>query len=332
MSAPTYLDLFSGAGLFSAGLVQAGFEPVLAVELGVEAAASYRRNVSQCVVRGSVADFIGTPKVDVVIAGPPCQGFSTLGRRDPTDVRNALGLLILPWVRAADPSLVVVENVPPFLRSPQWRELAAGLGELGYADVVTWELDALDFGAPQKRRRAFTVASRLGPVARPLPSTDVPQTAGSVLFAPGLDKSDPMHVWPTAKGIAADRIALIPPLGDKRSLLRRYPHLCPPSWFKIADQATDVWGRIDPDKPSNTIRCDFQNPSKGRYLHPTENRTLSLREGARLQGVPDAWCFEGTPAAAARQIGNGVPILMAHAVGEALRSALVGTGVTALAA
>ncbi|MEE7462079.1 DNA (cytosine-5-)-methyltransferase [Methylobacterium fujisawaense] len=332
MSAPTHLDLFSGAGLFSAGLVQAGFEPVLAVELGAEAVASYRRNVSRCAVHGSVADFRGAPKVDVVIAGPPCQGFSTLGRRDPTDVRNALGLLILPWVRAADPSLVVIENVPPFLRSPQWRELAAGLRELGYADVVTWELDALDFGVPQRRRRAFTVASRLGPVAQPAPTTATPRTASSALFAPGLDKADPMHVWPTPKGIAADRIALIPPLGDKRDLLRGHPHLCPPSWSKIADQATDVWGRIDPDKPSNTVRCNFQNPSKGRYLHPTENRTLSLREGARLQGVPDSWCFEGKPLPAARQIGNGVPIPMAHAVGESLRAALAGMGVTALAA
>src|SRR3546814_6511144 len=77
-------------------------------------------------------------------------------------------------------------------------------------------------------------------------------------------------------------------------------------------QATDVWGRIDPDQPSNTIRCTFQNPSKGRYLHPIENRTLSLREGARLQGVPDCWTFAGRPYPVARQIGNGVPVPLAR--------------------
>src|SRR3546814_6594774 len=82
--------------------------------------------------------------------------------------------------------------------------------------------------------------------------------------------------------------------------MRLAPELCPPSWERVGCQATDVWGRIDPDQPSNTIRCTFQNPSKGRYLHPIENRTLSLREGARLQGVPDCWTFAGRPYPVAR--------------------------------
>ena len=71
---------------------------------------------------------------------------------------------------------------------------------------------------------------------------------------------------------------------------------------------------MDPDKPANTLRCTFQNPSKGRYLHPTEDRVLSLREGARLQGVPDDWTFVGKPYPVARQIGNGVPVPLARAV------------------
>ena len=143
--APTFIDLFAGAGLFSAGMMQAGFEPALAVELDQEAVASYRRNVSPCAVRGSVTEPREIPQVDVVIAGPPCQGFSTLGRRDPTDVRNDLSLSILPWIEAASPSLVVVENVPPFLRSTQWRRLARRLKALGYRSVDTWELDAAGF-------------------------------------------------------------------------------------------------------------------------------------------------------------------------------------------
>jgi DNA (cytosine-5)-methyltransferase 1 len=125
-----------------------------------------------------------------------------------------------------------------------------------------------------------------------------------------------MHIWPKPVGIAAERIALVPPKGDKRDIVIMAPKLCPPSWFKIGCQATDAWGRIDPDEPANTIRCTFQNPSKGRYLHPTEDRVLSLREGARLQGVPDHWIFEGRPYPVARQIGNGVPVPLAAAVGR----------------
>ena len=96
--------------------------------------------------------------------------------------------------------------------------------------------------------------------------------------------------------------------------MRLAPEICPASWAKVGCQATDVWGRMDPDKPANTLRCTFQNPSKGRYLHPTEDRVLSLREGARLQGVPDDWTFVGKPYPVARQIGNGVPVPLARAV------------------
>ena len=313
----TLIDLFAGAGLFSAGMMQAGFRPVLAVELSGEAVASYNRNVAPCAVKGSVADFPGAPKADVVIAGPPCQGFSTLGRRDPSDVRNDLSLTILPWVVAASPQIVVVENVPPFLRSAQWRQLCAALAQMGYSEIEAWEMDAADYGTPQRRRRAFTVASRCGPIAAPVPSGRT-VTSGIALAAPGLSADDPMHIWPIKRGAAGARIALVPPRGAKRDLLRLCPELCPPSWTKLGSNATDVYGRIDPDQPSNTLRCEFQNPSKGRYLHPVENRVLSLREGARLQGIPDEWSFVGRPWTVARQIGNGVPLPLGSAVGDAL--------------
>ncbi len=298
--------------------MQAGFSPILAIELAPEAVASYRRNVSSCVVQGSVTDIIETPKVDVVIAGPPCQGFSTLGRRDPTDVRNDLSLTILPWIKSTSPNVVVIENVPPFLSSPQWQRVARRLKGLGYKSIETWELDAADFGTPQRRRRAFTIASKIGRIARPVPHEG--GAIASSAFSTPINPGDPMHSWPIPVGIAAERIVLIPPLGDKRDILRMRPDLCPPSWEKVGCNATDVWGRIDPDQPSNTLRCTFQNPSKGRYIHPTENRVISLREGARLQGIPDDWVFEGKPYPVARQIGNGVPIPLAKAVAEAVKA------------
>ncbi|MDE1918031.1 MAG: DNA cytosine methyltransferase [Sphingomonadales bacterium] len=316
----THIDMFSGAGLFSAGFVDVGFEPRLAIDLSKEAVATYNRNLPAVAVAGSVTTFDQIPAADVLIAGPPCQGFSTLGRQDPLDVRNGLALEVPRWAQASDASVVVVENVPPFLNSAHWSELAAALEELGYG-ISTWVLDAAEHGAPQVRRRAFTIASKIGPIARPLPSPER-ISAGAAIGAP-MQVGDPLHTWPTPKGIAAERIALIPPKGDKRDVMRLAPHLCPPSWEKVGIQATDVWGRINPELPANTIRCTFQNPSKGRYLHPTENRTLSLREGARLQGVPDSWTFVGRPYPVARQIGNGVPVPLARAVAASVREALL---------
>ena len=314
-------DLFSGAGLFSAGFKAAGYDIVLAVELDGQAVKSYSRNVSPNIIKGSVTEQVAVQS-DVLIAGPPCQGFSTLGRMDPTDARNSLSLDVVRWAKDSAAKVVVIENVPPFLRSPQWKLLARRLKALGY-EIETWELNAHDFGTPQLRRRAFTVASKVGKIGEPLatgPGMNVGRVIGDLVdVARG---EDPMHTWPIPVGIAAQRIRLVPPGGDKRDIVRLAPELCPPSWGKMGCQATDVWGRVNPNAPSNTLRCTFQNPSKGRYLHPTLDRSLSLREGARLQGIPDEWQMSGRGYAVARQIGNGVPVPLAKAVAEQVRKAL----------
>jgi DNA (cytosine-5)-methyltransferase 1 len=313
------IDMFCGAGLFSAGWAAHGFTPVLAVDLSKEAVSSYNLNLPPVAVAASATEWAEIPKAEILIAGPPCQGFSTLGRQDPLDVRNSLALEVPRWAAMAEPRVAIVENVPPFLASAQWAEMAAQFEALGY-EIFTWILDAVDYGTPQLRRRAFTIASRIGVFDPPEPQLHV-ATVGEVLRRP-IKADDPLHRWPEPVGIAADRIALIPALGDKRDVMRLAPHLCPPSWEKMGCHATDVWGRMDPTTPANTIRCTFQNPSKGRYLHPVENRTISLREGARLQGVPDSWSFVGRPYPVARQIGNGVPVPLAAAVAATVKSAL----------
>lgn len=314
------IDIFSGAGLFSCGFQQVGFSPVLAMDVAQDAIATYNRNVAPVGICGPVSKLQVLPDCEVLIAGPPCQGFSTLGRRDPLDERNALALEIARLAATNPPPVVVIENVPPFLKSASWRELCHQLGQLGYA-MTAWELDAANYGAAQHRARAFTIASMVGPIGRPRP-TDGLTCAGEILARP-VSADDPMHRWPKPSKLAAGRMAQIPIGGDKRDLMRAAPDLCPPSWAIVGCQATDVWGRIDPAKPANTLRCAFQNPSKGRYIHPTEDRVLSLREGARLQGVPDEWIFEGRNYPVARQIGNGVPVPLAKAVAEQIRFAFL---------
>lgn len=115
---------------------------------------------------------------------------------------------------------------------------------------------------------------------------------------------------------------LIPAGGDKRDILRRAPHLAPPSWHRTTCEVTDVWGRLDWDAPANTLRTCLLNPSKGRYIHPEQHRVISLREAARLHSIPDSWSFAGTPYQVARQIGNSVPPKLGAVVARACRRRL----------
>lgn len=308
-------DLFAGAGLFSQAFADHGARLRFAIELDTNAAATYAHNIGPHVRVASATEIVQVPPVNVIVAGPPCQGFSTLGRRDPKDVRNRLCLVVPRWAEACQAQVVVVENVPPFLESGAWRAMRRAFVAQRF-DVTTWTLDAYDFGVPQRRRRSFTIASRVG---LPPPPTPRGGQAAKVAFRP-IGRADPMHIWPTASTLMATRLRHLPPGGDRRDLMRRIPGLCPPSWGRIGCEATDVWGRIDPNSPANTIRCDFQNPSKGRYVHPTEDRMISLREGARLQQIPESWVMLGHRTAITRQIGNGVPLGLGRAVAETVLS------------
>ncbi len=303
------VDLFCGAGMLSAGFSRVGFRPIFAIDVDSNAVTSFNLNVAPVAVCDDVSA-ARQIRCDVLLAGPPCQGFSTLGRRDGRDQRNDLSLCIVEWTVATGARVVVIENVPPFLESPQWRRVRHDLEGQGFETTV-WTIDAYAVGAPQHRTRSFTIASKLGMPPEPRHAARKRQLADAIH---SISANDPMHVWPRHSELTKCRLRRIPAGGDKRDLMRKAPELCPPSWFRLGPQATDVWGRMRWDRPANTLRCEFQNPSKGRYIHPTKNRVISLREGARLQGVPDKWLFSGGPGAIARQIGNGVPLQLGTAV------------------
>lgn len=160
------IELFCGAGLIGAGFSSVGFEPVYAVDLEKDAIATYNTNMKHKV--GVVSDVkkIKKMKADVIIAGPPCQGFSTLGKRDSKDERNKLSLVVFDWAKTVKPKVVVIENVPQFLSSVYYRKLVKKFGELGY-ESVAWVLDAYDYGTAQYRKRSFTIFSKIGLPATP---------------------------------------------------------------------------------------------------------------------------------------------------------------------
>lgn len=318
-SRPTAVELFAGAGLFSYAFQREGFRVQRAIEMDKTAAATYANNVGSHIECMDVRKCDPSGACDVLLAGPPCQGFSTLGSRNPGDQRNQLSFEVVRWAKAMRPKVVVIENVAAFLGSDVWQRTTRALLRLHY-EVVPFVLDAYEMGAPQLRTRSFTIASRLGipivkRVARTRLSTVREAWAGLTSTPDGKNH----HYAPTPSDLALSRMRLIPAGGDKRDLMKGSHGLSPPSWGRMGGQATDVWGRLRWDAPSNTLRTCLLNPSKGRYIHPDQDRVISLREAARLHTIPDEWTFEGLPTQIARQIGNSVPPALGRAVARAIR-------------
>ena len=316
---PTVVDMFAGAGLLSHAFVREGFKIIEAYEKDPRAAETYARNVGRHVRIADITTVRNAGKCDVLIAGPPCQGFSTLGKRDHDDPRNLLSVYVAKWASVLQPRVVVIENVAAFLKAQISTDLRGRFEKLGYS-VTTQVINAVDFGSPQRRLRSFTIASRLGDPTIKRVVRSFPKNVREAWHGlPEKPDQTNWHYAPTPSSLALARMRVIPRGGDKRDVMRRAAHLAPPSWWKVSGDVTDVWGRMEWDKPCNTIRTAFINPSKGRYIHPEQNRVISLREGARLQGMPDGWGFVGVPYQVSRQIGNSVPLPLGRAVARGVR-------------
>ena len=319
---PRVIDLFAGAGLLSHAFVQEGFRVSLAIEQDPRAAQTYQRNLGNHVICSDIVKVLPHTECDVLIGGPPCQGFSTLGKQSYGDPRNNLAMYFVSWAQKVAPKIIVVENVVPFVKTPAWTRLVSGLQRLGY-HVYAELLDAIDFGAAQRRRRSFTIATRVGsfPI-RPLHRFSHATVRDAWEGLPSLPDGRNWHYSPQPSAIALARMQRISPGGGKGELMQVAPNLCPPSWWRSRVELTDVWGRLRWDEPSNTVRTCFNNASKGRYIHPDQHRVISIREAARLQSIPDEFQFAGYPIDAARQIGNGVPPALGCAVAQAVWRAL----------
>lgn len=320
-SAPRVVDLFAGAGLLSHAFASAGFALERAVEVNAKAAATYALNLGDDIECSDIRRVRPQGRCDVLIAGPPCQGFSTLGKRDQSDPRNQLSMFVARWAEALRPKIVVIENVAAFLDAPIWKSLKRRLERAGY-EVSGAAYNAVDFGVPQLRMRSFTFAT-LGRMPAPKPTTSTRRTVRQAFEGlPAEPDGRNFHYAPKPSELALQRMRLISPGGDRRDVMTRRPELAPQSWWRPRNEITDVWGRMVWDRPSNTLRTALQNPSKGRYIHPDQHRVISLREAARLHSIPDEWQFAGEPYPIAEQIGNSVPPLLGTAVARAVRRAL----------
>lgn len=340
MTAVVSADFFSGCGGVSRGFVDVGIMPVFAAEWDADAAATFRLNFPAVTVAERDIRELGVDEVRAVLPPPgervrlfvgcaPCQPFAGHSSAlSDSDRRVSLLLEFLRFVRALDPELVFVENVPGV------RHLAAARGPLAEFvvelsrthHVVCDTVSAADYGVPQTRRRFVLLASRLGPIDLPPPTHgpgvgrphatvrdwigDLPPLVAGQTH-PVVDGHRTMRL--SDRNLA--RIRATPEGGDRRD----WPaHLWPVCHRGGFDGHPDVYGRLWWDRPAPTLTTKCASYSNGRFGHPDQDRALSVREAARLQTFPDGFGFCGSLTAQARQIGNAVPVALARCVGRHL--------------
>lgn len=335
-SKPTAIDLFSGCGGLTAGLKGAGYQVVAAVEIDKRARETYTLNHPEVPLIGEdirqtypirVMRDMGLKKgeLDLLAGCPPCQGFSRLRKRNriraARDNRNALIDDFARYVRVFKPKLVMMENVPGLEDHYRFNELVIQLQILKYH--VHYEvLDVADYGVPQRRKRLILVAALKKPptLAKPdLKRVTVRKVIGR-LAEPGHSR-DPIHNI-SAKHTAHVQsiIQAIPANGGSRSQLPVNLRL---KCHEATNGFKDVYGRMVWNDVSPTITSGCTNPSKGRFLHPEQNRAITLREAAMLQGFPKNYKFNIShgKTAIALMIGNALPPPFIEAHARALRKA-----------
>ncbi|OYR57510.1 DNA cytosine methyltransferase [Halorubrum halodurans] len=347
--APVVASFFAGCGGLDLGFERAGFDVVLASDQWEPAAETYRRNrpdvrFLEADVRELDDDDLeralretghGVEDVDVVIGGPPCQGFSRLNNERieldemEKDRRNTLFEEFLRMVTVLDPQLVLMENVRDLIN----RETSDGryvkdlivreFESEGY-DCEYRVLEAERYGVPQKRRRLFFVGTnRDVPIRFPEPTTPAEpswRTAGEALA--DVDDDLPNMRYADTGERTLERIRHVPPGGYYRDLpdrLKTKKYRCDcadtdacPHEPEIVKRYGTYLRRLHPEEPSLTVSTNV-------FIHPTADRYLTPREMARLQTFPDEFAFEGTKTEVLQQIGNAVPVGLAEALADRFR-------------
>ncbi len=343
----TALDLFSGAGGLSLGLKLAGFKVLGAVDNDAAAAETYRRNLGNHILCGDIRSFtpesvgaqfgINPGSLTLLAGGPPCQGFSVKRNGADVDPRNDLLLEFVRFVTYFRPSFFLVENVTGLMSKRgkgHLDELIESMRGLGYSPHLT-QIDIVQYGIPQTRVRTFLIGESTNgspkfefpkPTHKPKAFKTVRDAIGN-LPPPPQDGSPhstvPNHYRESRmSAVNIERIRAIPEGGGREFLPS---HLELPCHQKNAGiRHVDTYGRLSFDAPAVTITARFDSFTRGRFGHPTEDRTITLREGARIQTFPDDFVFSGNREECARQIGNAVPPEIARILGERIIHALSG--------
>ncbi|OGV46727.1 MAG: DNA (cytosine-5-)-methyltransferase [Lentisphaerae bacterium GWF2_44_16] len=354
----TVIDLFAGAGGFSCAAQHIGFKLVAAIENNAHACETYRNNfivnkksppilfendinqLEPIDVINPIKRKFATKEVDVIIGGPPCQGFSKHRFKDTgvNDPRNELLLRYFQYIHELRPKFFIVENVTGLLWKRHEKYLTK-FYKLAFQNGYTVEppiiLDAKNYGVPQNRKRVFILGKRadinwsrcyswpppktnFSPNAEEVTFQKLPQwIKADVIFTKELAQNDPnaIHMHHTEELIEV--FASTPQNGGSRNQSKRNL----PCHAKHKGH-NDVYGRICTIQPGPTMTTGCTNPSKGRFLHPFENHGITVRHAARFQTFPESFIFSGGIISSSRQIGNAVPVLLGERVLSVIKNEL----------
>ena len=325
----TIIDLFAGVGGLSLGFIESGFDLVFANDNDKWASETLKANhkvelYSTEDIRkidvGQLKKNLGGRHINVLVGGVPCQSFSTAGyrirqkRKGQDDERHYLFREFVRFAKEFKPDVVIIENVKGLVTLGGGRirdEIIADLKSIGHK-VDYKVLNSANYGAPQLRERVFFIGNRLGidnifPVPTHTPENYL--TVGETLKdVPALN-----HAPRLLSGVVLQRVKLIRPGQNWKSL---------PKHLQTKSQHSGAYGRLDSNKPARTLTTRFDTPPVGYVTHPTENRTLTVREGARIQGFPDDFEFYGPVMQQYKQVGNAVPVYFSRALSRSVTDML----------
>ncbi|MBE6147216.1 MAG: DNA (cytosine-5-)-methyltransferase [Firmicutes bacterium] len=351
------LDLFCGAGGFSAGLDNVtNMNTVMGVDFDKYAIETFQNNfkdadticgdITDPKVKQEIIDKAKKRKVNMIVGGPPCQGFSLKGKNlGINDPRNFLFLEYFEVVKELQPEVFVIENVKNLLNSEKGfflEQIKEKFSSIGYI-INPGVLNAKNFGVPENRERAIIIGSKTRMIDLPIGNNKKTTVRDAIsdlsylesgegdnesnyLFPPQSDYQKKLrgeklynHFATNHSVEALKKLAMIPPEGDKSYL---------PKELHGKQKFQTTWSRLEWDNISPTIDTRFDTPSNGRNSHPILNRSITPREAARIQSFSDNFIFYGTKSAICKQIGNAVPPFLAKAIGEAIQKAYTGKRIT----
>lgn len=333
----TFIDLFSGAGGLLRGFINQGFKPEFSLEVWQPALETHRLNypsvpVWDCDIR-DVEDEKLLPyrgKVDVIVGGPPCQGFSTIGKRLVKDPRNELVFEFIRFVKVIQPKMFLMENVRGLLSAGKGEikeAIEAEYKAIGYK-ITSKVLCATNYGVPQKRYRLFFLGVREDLAQTPefpepyiTDNTQFATVGDAIMDLVGKENNFPNHIPMKHNAIVTERIKCIPE-GEGIPQDGLPEEVSKGSRSDFVDHTiknfSHVFKRLSRKRPATTMV-----PGHNAFpLHPTENRSLTVREAARIQTFPDDVVFCGSRQNQCIQVGNAVPVKLAEALAKQIKQKL----------
>lgn len=317
------IDLYSGSGAVTIALKKAGFNVIAAVDNNRTACETYRLNHRDVdlhegdIRKISVKEVSALKEIGLLVVCAPCQPFSRQNQKRENDPRSKLILESLKYIKWFSPKLVFFENVPGLATSEEFTKLSKSLNKLRYKLSEVRLLDSADFGVPQRRTRCVLMASKSEEAIKLFNDFSPRRKKRTVLQAIGhlphlkageKDPKDSMHSARNHKEIVLKRLSHIPKDGGSRSSLPAHLRLDCHKRMGNNQSYTDVYGRMKWNDVAPTLTTGCTDVTKGRFAHPEQNRAITLREAAILQGFPKSYKFSGSSGGIAIQIGNAVPI------------------------